>query len=136
MYINIIVASSNLIGLYFMNHWIILMAMIASILYHLAETKHNLPGIYPFNLYTQTLLNIDRLFAVVAGLWAIYNVKDNVDIIIYNYWKSIIFSFICLFISEGDRFAFYPTNKPLYIVTHCIWHALAYYHLSICFLNN
>jgi hypothetical protein len=66
--INYIVASTNLIALYYvfyykMNMYQIIQIILpacASFIYHLSETKHGLVGLYPINKYSELLLYIDR----------------------------------------------------------------------------
>lgn len=69
--INLIVAASNIFGIipiYYSNNfyekvwvWTIILA---SILMHLSERKHRLPGVYPFNLFTKQFLWFDRIMAL------------------------------------------------------------------------
>ena len=78
MYANIIVALSNFSALYFcknrtsLKSLIVYVPMIASLIYHLAETKHGLIGLYPLNKYASHLLNIDRAFAIASFCFGIY----------------------------------------------------------------
>lgn len=45
---------------------------VSSVLMHLSETKHGLPGIAPFNWYSWHFLQIDRITAVVVGIYVVY----------------------------------------------------------------
>src|SRR5438552_661255 len=75
--INILVSISNLVAIPFIwkkndnNKYLIFFPMFASFLYHLAETKHHLPGIYPFNLYINKLLWLDRICAILSGFFVL-----------------------------------------------------------------
>ena len=127
---NIIVSLSNLSGFYFFNFSLdfYIFPMLASILYHLSETKHNLPGIYPFNNYTFYLLQLDRIFAVISFL-LIMN-KLNFHIFILG-----IIGFLFLFLSEQDtilnKIGFnIELNVWIFTITHCLWHIIAFYCLS------
>lgn len=162
--INQIVASSNLIALWFMykynclDNTYIYFPMLASILYHLSETKHNLPGIYPFNLYTHQLLQLDRVFAVLSFIKCALTIYHNPEIIMINNYHLLILSiiaFICLMYSERDIIytnvqyicnknktknknnnLLFKVHKMEFAITHCIWHVLAYYLLINIIISN
>lgn len=87
---------------------------------HLSETKHNLPGIYPFNKYSLFFLNLDRLTAYSAMFWIIYLVVSNK---IYSTALIIesVLALVSLYLSEN-----YPLNKTQFTVMHSIWHLLAF----------
>lgn len=125
---NIIVAYSNFIALLAfkkVNNYVFI-PMMASFIYHLSETKHNLPGISILNNYSEFLLEIDRFFAVISGLYVLtklINHKQKCSFYIIG-----IIGFISLLYSEKDYF--YPTiNEIEYLITHCIWHFAAFYCL-------
>lgn len=129
--VNLLVAGSNLIVFLIpfpqakLGAPIILLAMTASILYHLAETKHNLPGVYPFNLYTQELLNVDCFLAWLAAFTATINVfKTGQDL--KPFVQHLSFAFLALFLSEMDQWIPQLANKPFFAATHCIWHFMAF----------
>src|SRR5438128_9707247 len=124
MWINILVACSNFIALYYFRDYYILCPMFASFLYHLAETKHNLPGIYPFNLYTWELLQIDRFFAILSGIKILYY-KIPTD-----YLPVGILALCVLMYSERDTIYYNLTGKRIkipkldYMISHIMWHFL------------
>jgi hypothetical protein len=129
MYINIIISFLNFIGLYFSNSVLMYFPIFASFLYHLAEIKHTLPGIYPLNKYSNFLLNIDRFFAIIGFLM----VLNKIDL------KLGIFGILCLMISERDVIYTNLTGNYLdtfkvtyfdFLIFHCIWHIVAYYILA------
>lgn len=99
--INTIVSTSNLYALYFIKQQpYIIIPMIASILMHLSERKHNLPGIYPFNLYSTQFLWLDRIIAVSSGLYIIRNIYlSNFTLLFNNNFLllNIIRLLACLF---------------------------------------
>jgi hypothetical protein len=82
--INIIVASSNIVGVYglikysiFSKPWyIVFSAMLASFLMHISETKHNLPGVL-FVKYSYLLLWLDRIVAISTSLYVIPVLTKN-----------------------------------------------------------
>jgi hypothetical protein len=132
MLVNILVALSNFIGFYFSNSILICFPIFASFLYHLAEIKHELPGIYPLNKYSGILLNIDRLFAIIGFLIVLKNF-DKINL------KLGIFGLLCLMISERDVIYTNLTGNYLkmfkvshfdFLIFHCIWHVVAYYILA------
>lgn len=129
MFINLIVASSNLYGFTLFEHIeniyikaYLLFIIFCSSLMHLSETKHNLPGIYPFNKYSQFFLNLDRIVAISAIYYCMYKYisifKCN-DILI-----NAIVGISSLYISENR-----VKNQLLFAFFHSIWHIQAYYIL-------
>jgi uncharacterized membrane protein len=78
---NLFLAITNLIALptiihtqHYLNKVIVIFAMVASILMHLSEKKHNLSGIHPFNRFAWLFLQIDRVVALISGLYVLYMV--------------------------------------------------------------
>jgi hypothetical protein len=109
---NILIASSNLIVVPLIyqsrtagSYWL-LMPAIVSFLYHLAETRHRLPGIYPINRYESFLIKLDRLFAFGSALYIIYHLLYNPSEIMLSSRKSLLFrglfGLLLLEISERD----------------------------------
>lgn len=98
-------------------------ACLASVFMHATETKHNLDGLL-LKQYSNTFLNIDRVLAIMTGLyglWLFYtNPNKNICQIIFP-----VIGAISSFIGEQT------TNLPLYTLTHSIWHAFAYYSLHL-----
>lgn len=126
---NFILALSNIVGfadfheLHLLQKIHVLIIISASTLMHLSETKHGLPGIYPFNQYSQLFLDIDRVVAIASFIYflQIFICKysegsiNNGDILL------ISTGFLCLTISELNI-----TPQILFIILHTIWHFIAY----------
>ena len=139
MELNYIVASTNLVPLYYIYHYkmnihqILLMTlpMCASFIYHLSETKRGLIGLYPINQYSELLLYIDRFFALIAIITCLYkSINNNIDkhLIVY-----MIIGLFALVISERDviyeNIDIYPNfsvNKYEFLCFHSLWHILAF----------
>lgn len=146
---NLIVASSNLVGILpiisaheqqnLIIFYSLYLAMFCSILYHLFETeKHKFPGIFslidPFQSKIigqrlhQKLINMDRFFALTAIITVIYYYYQLIDnIIIFH----SLFGISCLIISEINKQSYW-----LYIITHCLWHIIAFNTANRLILNN
>ena len=158
--INYIVAASNIYGLLPIYHangylkiWMIL-AVLASVLMHLSETKHELKGVYPFNIYSMELLWFDRIMAYMPGLYFVLLVISNM--IHYNISTSLYKSFnylikrfdisfiglIFMMLSEADKLnnIFNCTMfkiTPLYFgIMHSMWHICAYHTCYLFFINK
>ncbi len=91
-------------------------AAIASTLMHLSETKHGLPGIFPFNQYSMWFLNIDRCMALLASMFLIYYHWHNVTL-----WTYGVIGLICMALSEYRH-----TPLWLFCYLHTAWHLLVY----------
>lgn len=130
--INTIVSTSNLYALYFIKQQpYIIIPMIASILMHLSERKHNLPGIYPFNLYSTQFLWLDRIIAVSSGLYIIRNIYlSNFTLLFNNNFLLLnIIGFISMFISETSDNRVHD-YQLVYMIFHIIWHICAFHILG------
>jgi len=132
---NILNATSNLFGiiplsisLYHKSYYealLIFGAMFASILYHISETHHNLTGLI-FTKYTNYLLFIDRIFAIIALVYGVYLIYIN-NYIYYSIISiNIIIGIFALLFSE--LFGNYPI---IYTLFHCIWHCIAFIILAL-----
>lgn len=149
MLVNLVVSLSNIFGLINISNelsfgmkLLILNVVFASFLMHMSETKHNLKGIYPFNIYSSAFLWYDRIIAYLASLVIIYKIHN--DFIIhfgyYNYNSIIqyifystntlfhqikyygIVSLIVLGISENINWI----GQYGFMITHSLWHILAF----------
>jgi hypothetical protein len=76
MWVNLLVAASNIAALpalfaaRTMVEWTVACAaMMASILMHLSERKHGLPGIPPFRYAAQAFLQLDRAIAYITAAY-------------------------------------------------------------------
>ena len=130
---NIIVASSNLNGIFAIHNYYkrcqykqsvaICCAMLASIVYHLIEHhKHNMLGIGIFKnkFYHVVFLNLDRFFAFYA-VYMSYSPK------IFKHIYFALFGLTCLFTSEILSTLFSPSKEKLiHIIFHCLWHLSAF----------
>jgi len=122
--INIFVTLSNIIGvigLWYcsgLKQYILGFSVITSILMHLSEQKHGLPGIYPFNHCSTIFLWFDRVGAWIAGLYAILYIT-NVTLVIMI---LIVCSALTGFISE----IIITNQQKYYLIFHSIWHILVY----------
>jgi hypothetical protein len=102
MWINIFTAFTNLIAYYYLDVYNIKsvyslnLTILISFLYHLSETKHDLPGIYPFNRYTGLFLNLDRIFSI----YGLYIVCINLFKLHLQTIGIGILGLICLAVSE------------------------------------
>nr|QYA18289.1 hypothetical protein KOM_12_19 [Clandestinovirus] len=125
MLTNLIVSSSNLLGLPALlacknnsDRGMVAFTMIASILMHLSETKHALPGIHPFNLYAWHFLQLDRIMAVAAMYYFCSHLQH-----VSTYLIIIAFiGLLSMYLSEKIE------NGTVWFATfHCIWHLVAYH---------
>lgn len=130
MYLNLLVASSNLYGLKIFHlklstyQKILISSMIlASSLMHLSEVKHNLPGIYPFSKYSNEFLWYDRIMAFTCIIYGGYQLKLN-HIKFFNkkFLIKTLFGFSCLAISENVG----SIGQIGFAISHITWHLLAY----------
>lgn len=106
-------------------------SLIASVLMHISETKHNLPGVL-FKEYSNILLNIDRLFALILFCYGIITFINNPDVI-YHYYMGKDFIELLIFpiviFSTGAIASYIGENTDdlkLYTLLHTIWHICAY----------
>ena len=120
---------------------ILTFSMISSILYHLGENEsvntkpflknrpahHKLKGIKPFRDYAVTLLQFDRIGALLAmaSVVPLFIIKMKYKDTIF--WIKGLASLTCLAASE-----IYPAGPLLFTVGHSLWHILAFetaYHI-------
>jgi hypothetical protein len=134
---NFLVATSNLIvgiptlywGSSSATFYVTFAAMVASFIYHLSETKHDLPGLPHLNKYSWQLLQIDRFFAVIAALYIAWqyfyfmNWFQNEQV----HTLSIV-GFIFLYLSELVNC---NDNPWWFTITHSIWHFCAFSILAV-----
>jgi hypothetical protein len=139
---NLFVAATNLYGLraiktgiqkrYWKESIMLGCAMYASIIYHLSETKHNMNSLILTN-NTSVTLNIDRLFAFCSMALILFNLKNKLN------KKMLIIGtigLISMMISESQHVITLPMfiEKPLYLVTHSIWHICAFHTAHLLFI--
>lgn len=149
--INLIVAATNLILILLVKNIdsfyknLLYLPMIASVLYHLGETKHGLKGIYPFNKFTQQLLFFDRLCAYVSFVFILKSIFDFPGLLLQkNFLLVGIFGLLNLVISERDTIyktlineqdlkKFFKVGEIEFVIFHSAWHISAFYCLVFSF---
>lgn len=150
--INILVALSNLVTLPLIYNnsspfkYFMIFPMLASFFYHLGETKHGLPGVYPLNRYDKRLLNVDRFFAVASGLAVIGSIFTHPEFLTTKFLIIGILGLtsvaLSLLYSERDylqnilikyELPYKWTNvSPFeFFISHSIWHFAAFYCLDL-----
>ena len=132
IYTNILNAVSNLFGIiplcisiYYQSYYealLIFNVILASIIYHLSETSHNLPGIL-LKKYSNYLLAIDRIFAIGFVSYLIYTMSINkyIDKIF------IIIQMICsLILLIGSELVKSGLDPMIFTMLHSMWHGFAW----------
>jgi hypothetical protein len=140
---NTLVAISNFSFLYFMKNKkninsLLYLPMIASVIYHLAETKHKLPGFPILNKYAYHLLNLDRLCAIGAGSFIISRLYNFPYLLSYKLVLIGIVGFVGLAYSEKSTIAKNIFNNndinisyTEFTISHIIWHLCAFKSLAM-----
>lgn len=126
-YVNYILAASNVAGYSAMAAFIEKgeiadacmtgVIMTASTLMHISETKHGLPGVWPWGLLSQTWLNIDRIMTVVGTIWFIWRYKAYID---RSLLTEAAVGLAALRISEA-------IPGPWFAPIHLMWHGFVYH---------
>ena len=127
--INLIVAASNVAGiplLFVSNNsiytFIFSLTLLFSILMHLSEKKHNLPGVYPLNVWSHIFLWCDRIMAYICGFICCAH--------LYNHWSMVpnwLFNYGIFGISLGLISEVIINNQwTSFVIMHCSWHYVAY----------
>ena len=126
MLYNLIVSLSNLYGLRIftlnLNKWqkLFFSSIIgSSILMHLSERKHSLPGIYPFNKYSNLFLWFDRIMAILGLSYVMLNMNNNL-------FRDVVFEGLCGLALLGISENFNKIGKIGFLITHSFWHVIAY----------
>lgn len=143
MIANLIVAFSNFVFISFAQykngvHPTLYLPMLASFIYHLAETKHGLPGFPILRDHAYTLLNVDRFFAAYAGIYMLCQVYNQPSLLTGRMITIGLLGFVALACSEYDTIVkklFDIDTRvahPTFVVSHCIWHWCAFRSLSYC----
>jgi hypothetical protein len=101
------------------------LAILASVLMHLSERKHELPGIYPFNKYSSFFLWFDRIMAYLSAM-----IVARILFIRWNLWyTSFLMIYICIgLISMGLSELMFTLKEDhsLFAMTHSLWHLIAF----------
>jgi hypothetical protein len=127
---NAIVAVSNVLGIPTLltspskSHQLVTtLVMLASTLMHLSETKHNLIGFRPLNRWSAFFLNLDRVAAIFALLYLVFNVS-------FGDWLPVlsvgVFGVVMSALSEWVEGGYI-----WFTITHCLWHCSVYYILYV-----
>jgi len=130
-WVNIIVTSSNICGMIplmisfqkgnMFEVVLIGVTILASVLMHLSETKHKLPGLY-FQTYCNEFLWFDRIMAVLSSLYIFYN--------LVNFHASLLTSWFVTKVIIGLSFNFLServfTGPIIFMILHSGWHCLAF----------
>jgi len=110
---------------YYFASIIITLTCLASIVYHLSETKHGMNSLC-LTKYSDITLNIDRFLATIVGWTILWNFrhKINIELFVYD-----IISLIAQGLSESQHVIHLPlkTEKILYLNTHPVWHFCAFH---------
>jgi hypothetical protein len=127
---NILVSATNLFGIIpicialenenYICAVIAFCAMFASIIYHMSETRHGLPGIF-LKKHSEKLLLIDRIFAVIAMIYGLYLLYMN-----KNIYLPVIILKIIIAISAGCLSEIFGKDPVLYTMFHSIWHCIVF----------
>lgn len=143
-YVNWFVASTNLLTIPFARQitnsskYLLYSAGIVSAIYHLAETKHSLFGVYPFNKYSNILLNIDRLVAIISFGCVMRKAYINPNVLSPTIITTGLFGVGCMLWSERDQMQcmfkqpkwYLRVNKVDFMISHTIWHCTAFYVMA------
>lgn len=135
--VNLLVTLSNLAGLLpiyaalkkedLFGLIIMTVTVMASIMMHLSETKHSLPGLL-FVSHSDLFLNIDRITAILASLYGVYLFFKNQKVSVLMLTST---GLIFMFISENMC-----KSKYSFAFFHSIWHILAYISLYLLIKNS
>ena len=94
--------------------------MLSSFFMHLSETKHHLPGIAPFHVYSWYFLQWDRIMASIMVAVGVYKVEKK------PISKPLLgisaIGLVCMFLAENIEGGYL-----WFTIFHSIWHAVAYY---------
>jgi hypothetical protein len=105
-------------------------SIISSMLMHMAETKHNLPGLC-CQSFSHTFLWLDRVTAVVMGCYTVAIAIENKKILHEPLVKKALFAVTINLLSEN-----FAVNPLIFALTHATWHYLAYDLIQDVFYNE
>ncbi len=131
--VSIIVCLSNLAALpaifaapEILDKIVVTAAMIASMLMHISERKHKLPGVL-FRDWSWQFLQLDRAISVAASLylgWTMYNLIFEMGCVPAGISAAIVIfanGVLWLWFSEHD------VSQLLFCIWHTLWHLNAFY---------
>lgn len=133
---NVVVALTNLVAYYpikkafnkkdFFTGNILLFVFIFSFISHLFEShKHGMIGFHISPNISYILNRFDVLgcvMIIIRFLYLLY--KQNIQLPSFNVALFGTFSFLCLRISEYDKYN--KNYRTMYMITHSIWHITVY----------
>jgi hypothetical protein len=135
MLVNVLVSLSNLVALPFVTYLnsvgdrsLMLFAMCCSIMMHLSETKHGLPGIYPFNLLSFWFLQLDRAMCFLVIIVLCF--RSSLYIVDRCMIVEAIFGLTCMFLSEKV-----VRSQWTFAAFHVMWHYVAFHLMYILLLK-
>ncbi|QHN71100.1 uncharacterized protein [Mollivirus kamchatka] len=101
-------------------------AVAASVLMHISERKHDLPGVAPFSQWSNKFLMADRIVSYGTVLYA---ASQFFQAGLHTVpWATALVGCSALALSEHV-----DLGPAWFIATHCTWHACAFYGLAIAF---
>lgn len=130
MLVNLIVTLSNIFGIYpivaaiqTQSTWLIALmigTVLASVMMHVTETKHGLPGIM-WQKYSSIFLNIDRLTAILSTVYSVYKLYVKWQVVETSVVIFGCIGVLSMFVSENV-----VKSQFWFMITHSIWHWIAY----------
>ena len=127
---NLVVACSNIFGLpvilaatIFQDQLLVSMVVLASVLMHLSERKHDLPGVHPFSRWNSAFLNLDRVVAVLVFVACLNRI--TLDLVTKNI-SVILVGIASVIISETVEVC-----PVFFSAWHILWHACVYRMLYV-----
>lgn len=133
-YVNLIVTLSSfvflipyVIALRERNHvglLVSILVLVASLLQHVSETKHSLPGLLFVN-HSRLLLNIDRSITLIAVYYGIIRLVSHPHLFTLNFIVKTVIGLLCNFVGENIL-----TDPTYHMIIHPPWHCLAALCLS------
>lgn len=129
--INWIVAASNIIGvlvsiaLFLQGRLkyagIVFIASILSVMMHLSETKHTLPGIPELREYSEFWLWCDRIYSYSLAAYTVWRLHGNRNYVDLSVWTFGIFGVLACAIGEIGN-----VSVSTFAILHIYWHFVAY----------
>ena len=131
---NLVVAFSNVLGVPVVlaasgvaDVTVIILVMVASMLMHLSERKHLLPGVPPFSYGCNFLLNLDRAVAVSAFLYFLPRITTD---LVFENLSVCLLGLLSIIVSENVE-----VSPLFFTIWHTIWHACVY-RMIYCLVSN
>lgn len=133
---NVALAASNLAGgpLLLVAHtayvaWLVRLMLLASFLMHVSERKHALPGVWPFNQYSSAFLWLDRVMALVCGVFGAHRAyllwyAAGASPYLLATLAGFSLGLAALYVSEH-----HCRTHAQFVAWHGAWHVLAYWSL-------